>query len=75
MASTRFAYGVRISAEGVEPGDDAFGIEPGHERLIALRGPRLTEDGAGAGADGGAVLTALNMRGRIRVPPPAQAAG
>jgi beta-mannosidase len=73
VASTRFAYGVRISAEGAEPSDDAFGVEPGHERLIALRAARLPGDGSGS--DGGAVVTALNLRGRIRVPPPARAPG
>ena len=36
VGSTRFAYGVRVAAEGFVPGDDAFGIEPGHERLIPL---------------------------------------
>jgi beta-mannosidase len=36
VSSTRFAYGVRVHAQGCEPSDDGFSIEPGGERLIAL---------------------------------------
>ncbi len=74
VASRRFAYGVRIAVAGYEPADDAFGIEPGHERLVALR---RTGPGAGDGTGdeaGTAVpaappvgaLTALNLAGRVR---------
>ena len=36
VRSTRFAYGVRVQVPGYVPADDGFGVEPGHERVIAL---------------------------------------
>jgi hypothetical protein len=65
VGSERFAYGVRIDAPGWRPVDDAFGVEPGHERLVSLRPLR---DGAAPPQD--VALTALNLAGRIRVDPP-----
>jgi len=62
VRSTRFAYGVRVDVPGYAPADDAFGVEPGHERVVALS--------AGAGADGAppsAWLTAANLAGRVRI--------
>lgn len=67
VTSRRFAYGVRVTVPGCRPADDAFGVEPGHERVIALHGAPTGEPGA---------LSALNLRGRVRVqglesdPPP-----
>jgi beta-mannosidase len=61
VTSTRFAYGVRASVPGFVAADDAFGIEPGHERLIALS---AAPDGAPGEAG---ALTALNLAGRIRL--------
>jgi beta-mannosidase len=61
LSSARLAYGVRISAAGFEPADDAFSIEPGHGRELRLQAAgeppeRLT-----------ASITALNLAGRLVV--------
>jgi beta-mannosidase len=61
VRSRRLAYGVRIHAPGFSPSDNAFSVEPGHERRLLLR-PR--EDGA---VPAGVALTALNLDGRVRV--------
>ena len=63
VRSRRLAYGVRLKAAGWTPSDDAFCVEPGHERRIDLvaRG----EDCADA-----VVVTALNLDGRLCVPIP-----
>ena len=37
VTSRRFAYGVRVAVAGWGASDDAFGVEPGHERRVALR--------------------------------------
>jgi beta-mannosidase len=58
-----FAYGVRLDVPGYRPGDDAFGVEPGHRRTIALRPigePRWPPPGP-------ASLSALNVAGEVRV--------
>ena len=63
VTSRRLAYGVRLHVPGFAPEDDAFGVEPGHARVIELR--RLDAD-----ADGGRItghVTALNLTGRIPV--------
>jgi len=54
VAADRFAYGVRVHAAGFDPSDDAFGVEPGGERTIELRG------GAGPRGPAAVTLTALN---------------
>lgn len=64
VAGRRFVDGVRVTIPGCRPGDDAFGVEPGHERRIALRGVPTGEPGT---------LTALNLGGRVRVPGPGTA--
>jgi beta-mannosidase len=64
VASRRLAYGVRLHVPGFAPDDDAFGVEPGHERTIELR----RADGA-AGASGTGHLTALNLVGRVPIAP------
>jgi hypothetical protein len=61
VASNRFAYGVRVQAAGFAPDDDAFSVEPGGARDLVLR---PLESGAGFE---GAVLTALNLDGRVKV--------
>lgn len=61
VRSRRLAYGVRVHVPGFQPGDDAFPVEPGGERLVSLR-PRA----AGATFEGGA-LSALNLEGRVRI--------
>ena len=61
VASDRFAYGVRVQAAGFAPDDDAFSVEPGGARDLVLR---PLEPGA---SFAGAVLTALNLDGRVKV--------
>ncbi len=62
IATRGFAYGVRVDVPGFRPSDDAFSIEPGHAREIALRreGEVATVRGA---------VTALNLQGSVRVAP------
>jgi beta-mannosidase len=52
---SRLAYGVRVRAPAMTSDDDAFSVEPGHERTVRLRpshdAARFT----------GATLTALNL--------------
>jgi beta-mannosidase len=60
VSSRRHADGVLVDAPGFVAADDAFGVEPGHERVIALRP-------ADAGAElKEASLTALNLTGRVK---------
>jgi beta-mannosidase len=61
--SRRFAYGVRVTVPGFAPEDDAFGIEPGHERVVVLR--RVSGDAA---PDRGSV-SAVNLAGRVKIEP------
>jgi len=67
LNSRRFAYGVRVSVPGFVAADDAFGVEPGHERSIRLT-PAPVPDGARAPE--AATLTALNLQGRVRIRAP-----
>lgn len=60
VASARFAYGVRLQVPGFTLPDDAFGVEPGHQRVLALTPSAQTE------ALSGATLTALNLQGSVR---------
>ena len=59
VTSRRLAYGVRIHAAGFSSSDDAFSVEPGGARTIAL-----VPSGPGVRFDGG-LLTALNLAGRV----------
>ncbi len=52
-------YGVRVSAPGLVPEDDAFSLEPGHLRTIVLRG-RFR--------DGVVEVRALNLGASLQVP-------
>ncbi len=65
VTSRRFAYGVRPHVPGFAVADDAFCVEPGHTRVIALRriGPSPAPDAEGSGAS----LTAINLAGRVRI--------
>jgi beta-mannosidase len=56
-----FVYGVCVHLPGFQADDDAFSLEPGGERRIALRAL------AGAGAGGDGALTALNLAGRLPI--------
>jgi beta-mannosidase len=56
-----FVYGVGVHLPGFQADDDAFSIEPGGERRIALRA-LAGEVGPGDGA-----LTALNLAGRLPI--------
>jgi beta-mannosidase len=62
VASGAFAYGVRVHVPGYAPRDDAFGVEPGRERVI-----ELVPLGDPAWPPAGAALTALNVAGRVRI--------
>jgi beta-mannosidase len=61
VSSRRFAYGVRVDVPGFVAGDDAFGVEPGHELVVPLT-PKEGADRAES-----ASLTALNLSGRVRM--------
>ena len=61
VSSTRFAYGVRTQVPGYVPDDDAFGVEPGRERVLRLT---ATEEPPAAPAGS---LTALNLAGRASI--------
>ncbi len=61
LKSRRFVYGLRVHAPGLVPEDDAFCLEPGQMRHLALE-PTGTE-----GSTGAVALTALNLRGRVMV--------
>ena len=61
VASRAFAYGVRVSAPGLAPGDDWFSVEPGGERVLRLAGPVADGD------PGQVTLTAVNLAGTVRV--------
>ena len=68
VTSRRFAYGVRVAVPGYAPSDDAFGVEPGQSRTIALRPVVATARFAEPAA-----LTALNLDGALEVAVPASA--
>jgi beta-mannosidase len=62
VSSDAFAHGVRLRVPGYAPRDDAFGVEPGHERVI-----ELTAVGEPPWPPTEATLTALNLFGRLRI--------
>ncbi len=57
VSTRRVAWGVRVRIPGLTPADDAFTLEPGRERRIALA------PAGGPGPSGRGVLTALNLVG------------
>lgn len=62
LRTRRFAYGVRPHLPGLRPRDDAFGIEPGHERRVPIA--RDSGDSVGSGPG---IVTALNLDGQVPV--------
>ena len=58
LATTRFVDGARVTAEGYEPDDDAFPVEPRGTRSVLLRG---------GGPWCGGTVRALNLRGQVEV--------
>jgi beta-mannosidase len=60
LQSDRLVYGIRISAPGFAPADDAFSLEPGSGRTVALR--REAAEATAASA----VVTAINLEGPVR---------
>ena len=63
VSSRRLAYGVRLEVPGFMPADDAFSVEPGGARVIAMR-PM-----ASAVAFSGGGITAINLDGRLPIQP------
>lgn len=61
LVSRALAYGVRTHIPGYVADDDAFCLEPGRERALNLRPDEA------ATRSGSAVLTAINMTGRVHV--------
>ena len=61
LRSRRFAWGVRVAVDGYLADDQWISLEPGVERLLALR-RRGADDGEPV-----ATLTALNLAGRLRI--------
>jgi beta-mannosidase len=60
LESDRLVYGLRISAPGFAPADDAFSVEPGRARTVALR--RLDPDAKPHSA----VVSAVNLEDQVR---------
>jgi beta-mannosidase len=63
LSSRRLAYGVRVHTPGFGASDDALTLEPGVERRLTLT-PNRFDAGVATGS-----LTALNMRGSVRLTP------
>jgi beta-mannosidase len=61
ISSRRLAYGVELHAPGFVADDAGFSIEPGGERVVALR-----PDGGDVAFAGGK-LVAVNLQGRVSV--------
>jgi beta-mannosidase len=61
LSARRLVYGVRVNIPGHVPEDDAFCLEPGHERMLRLRAVDPEAD------LGGASVQALNLSGRLRL--------
>ena len=66
VGAERLLYGVRLEVPGHVAVDDAFCVEPGHQRQVAVAPRRATE----AEAAGSPALSALNLRGRVRIAAP-----
>jgi beta-mannosidase len=64
LLSKHLAYGVRVHVPGFRPSDDALTLEPGVARTLTLSPTGLDADDAAAPAG---TLTALNMRGSVRL--------
>jgi beta-mannosidase len=64
LRSARLAYGVRVHVPAFSPSDDALTLEPGVTRNLILS-PHAREPGGGQAFAGS--LTALNLRGSVRL--------
>jgi beta-mannosidase len=62
VATRRLAHGIRVHMPGFDAEDDAFSVEPGHRRTIALRRRNTAHDEPAGGH-----LTALNLIGRMPI--------
>jgi beta-mannosidase len=60
VSCSRLANGVRLHAEGYQPADDGFCVEPGRERIVALH---ARDDAVWRGGE----LGAINLRGRVAI--------
>jgi beta-mannosidase len=65
LSARRLAYGVRVELPNFIPDDDAFNIEPGHARVVALR--RRPGGVGGVQQLDRATITAVNLSGRLTV--------
>jgi beta-mannosidase len=61
VRARRFLYGVRVEFPGFCADDDAFSVEPGGERRVALTAIAGHSPGAGG------AITALNLAGRVPI--------
>jgi len=61
VSSERFLYGVRPLVPGFWPEDDAFCVEPGRPRVVALRRAAAGDEAARGS------ITALNLDGRVPI--------
>ncbi|MGZ4313151.1 MAG: glycoside hydrolase family 2 protein [Solirubrobacteraceae bacterium] len=65
VGAERLLYAARLQLPGSVAADDAFCVEPGRERRIAL----APATGVAGLAPGAPALTALNLRGRVAIAP------
>ncbi|MDQ6777827.1 MAG: glycoside hydrolase family 2 protein [Actinomycetota bacterium] len=63
VSSKRLLYGVRVNIPGFDAPENAFSVEPGHERELELQVTRRTR--AAVPATGS--VTALNLAGRVAI--------
>jgi len=61
ISCERLLYGVRIHVPGFDADDDAFSVEPGHERVVRLQ-PCTPEAELASG-----FLSALNLDGPVKI--------
>ena len=61
IGSVRLAYGVRVHVPGFEADDDAFCLEPGHDRVLSLRRAEAAAEYAGG------TLSAVNLDGVVKI--------
>ena len=62
IGSRRLVYGLRVTAAGFAPSDDAFSVEPGKARTIELRPVKSVD------SPGNMILAAINLDGRVTLP-------
>jgi beta-mannosidase len=73
VSSKRLLYGARVAIPGFEASEDAFSVEPGHERELELTrstgaaGPASPGGPTGAASPAGGSITALNLAGRVAI--------